>query len=176
MSAKTINRLMVAIASLAVLYGLLIFWQYQRTAPGVAVPVGTAGLSRTADRLVIKSGGRTTALSRRGDKWFVGQKPVGEIKITTLLKALDKLTFVRVVAAKPDDLKIYGIDDVRGNILKIYKGKKLLRALKLGSVSSGESFYVKTDAGPEVYEAQGDLVLEVSQSASGWTAPERKTK
>lgn len=176
MSAKTINRLMVAIACLAVFYGLLLFWQYQRTAPGAAVPVGTAGLSRAADRLVIKGGGRTTALNRRGEKWFVGQKTVGEIKITNLLKALDKLAFVRVVAARPDDLKIYGFDEANGSVLQVYKDKKLLRALYFGGASSGNSFYVKTGDSPTVYEAQGDLILEVSQPAGVWAAPQRTVK
>ncbi len=175
MSARTINRLLIAIACLAVFYGLLLFWQYKRTAPGVSVPVGTAGLSRAADKLVVKTGGRTATLARRGEHWFAGKKRVGKVKIANLLKAVDELTFIRVVSAKPDDLKAYGFDKAQGNSLRIFQGKKALKTLYFGS-SLGNSFYVRVAGDPAVYEAEGQLFFEVSQPAGAWAAPERKIK
>lgn len=176
MSAKTINRLLIVIACLAVFYSLLLFWRYQQTAPGVAVPISTSGLSRTADRLVIRGDGRTAALARRGEKWFVGKQPVGKIKISTLLQALDKLTFDRIVATKPADLETYGLNEAKSNSLKIYQGKRLLRTLYFGKMATANSFFVRADRKPTVYEARGDLVFEVGQPVSGWADRQRKLK
>jgi len=176
MSKKTINRLLVAIACLAAFYGLLIFLQYRQTAPGAAVRISTAGLSRSADRLVIRSDSRTASLVRRGEKWFVGKKPVGNIKISTLLQAIDKMVLVRVVTNKAGDLKTYGLTEAKSNFLKAYQGKKLLRAFYFGSMSDSNSYYVRTDRGLAVYEATGDLIFEVGQPSSGWGRAERVIK
>lgn len=175
MSDRTIRHLYIVIVSLAALYGLLLFLQYRQTLPETPVPVGTAGLSRTADKLVISTGGEEATLDRRGERWFVGAKAVGSIKTDVLLRALDGLSIVRVVSRNPAGLKEYGLDD-KVNSVKVYKNKKLLRAVYFGAMLSTDSYYVKANGGPAIYEAKGDLIFEVGQPASSWAQPERKLK
>jgi len=175
MSDQTIRRLYTIIAALAVVYGLLLFWQYRQTLPETPVLVSTAGLSRTADRLIITSGGQNATLDRRKGKWFIGRKAVGSIKIGTFLSAMDNFAIARVVSSKSAGNKDYGLDG-NANSLKVYQNKKLVRALYFGAMATANTYFVKTDSGPTIYEAQGDLIFEVGQPVSGWARPERPLK
>lgn len=177
MSEKVINRLLITVAILVVVYGLALFWQNRQTAPGITMAINTAYLKADADRLDIRTNGAKVTLERRGNKWFVGKKQVGDIKISTLLKALEKVVFIRVASSDAKDLSVYGIDEKKSNRLKIYKDKKPLKVLLFGNMAANDSFYVKMSGDHSVYEAQGDLIFEVGQPASDWAAsPSRKTK
>ena len=169
MSRTTINKLLMAIAVLIVGYGLLLFSQNRQAAPGVTVPVNMTSLRIAADRFELSANGDKVILEKRGNKWFAGTKRVATQKITAFLESLEEAAFIRVVATEPKDPAIYGLDQGQVKSLKVFQSKKLLKTLFFGAMATSNSYYIRIGAEVDVYEAEGDLLHEVSQPIGDWS-------
>ncbi|HEB12825.1 MAG TPA: DUF4340 domain-containing protein [Actinobacteria bacterium] len=169
MSKTLINRLMMTIGIMIVVYGLVLFWQNRQAAPGVVVPVNTVSLGATTDKLTIKSNGGKTTLIKRDSRWFLGKKKVDSDKIKGVLDAIRDLKFIRVVSTKTKNLAAYGLDPKQSKSLKLFEKKKLLQTLVIGGTATSNSFYIKIGSDASVYEADGVLSVETGRPASYWT-------
>ncbi|HEB12281.1 MAG TPA: DUF4340 domain-containing protein, partial [Actinobacteria bacterium] len=169
MSKNMINRLLMAIGIMIVVYGLILFWQSRQSAPGVVVPVNTAVLRATADKLDISSDGSKVILTKRGGGWFLGKKRVNAEKIENFLDAIEDIEFIRVVSENAENPTAYGLDPKQLIRLKIFKKKKLLQTLVIGGPATSGSYYIKIGSEPRVYEADGVLSLEAGRPALYWT-------
>ena len=176
MSAKVINRLVHAVVLLAVVYGLVLFGQSRQTTPGVAVPANLTGLSKAADKLVVKTATNTIELEREGSKWFKGKKAIKQSKSAGLLEALEKLDFARVVSTKSAEVDKYGLSEQAARYIRIYQDKKLLKTIYIGENLGPDRFYVRIGGKSAVYEGTGGLSSELDEPISQWIDNKKKAE
>lgn len=174
MSQKTLNRLVVGLGAVIVLWAATAL--LTRTGDGTVVDGGVTAWLEAVDtagvRAVAFSGGTgelgTVRLTRTEGGWTVDGHPADSLQITRLLEALDEASAGAPVASNPTNHARMEVDEASARSL-VLEWQDHADTLLLGKVgTSYSSIYARLPGSDEVYQIDADFLPHRNREPSGW--------
>lgn len=150
--------LLAACGVLAVLTGVVLWYQKHPAKPDTATPASPKILALSENQIegirLAKTGSEPIILAKNGDKWMIsGAKPVDadQDAVRSLVSSLATLNADRLIDEKPSDLAGFGLASPPEEVDVTVKGGAVNKLLIGSGTPAGSDAYVKLESSPKVY-------------------------